>query len=256
MHLHILCEGVLEKRVLERFLQPFWEKRFETCEVQNYSGNGELKQKFKGDAETQLSTEPDSCVVCLVDLYQEPFGVYDKTIMNTSQGFDVVQKYMYGQIQERFHPQFGAFPVVMELETWLLADEVIQKHLAIPTVIQPELIPHPAAYLENIYRQKNNQYGKIISGSELFRKSDSTGALRVYKDTCPHFNLLADWIINPTPVVPSVASQKYLDWQQKCNEKYSAFEKLNTALEITDELFEMIDKSWVEYETLLRNPPE
>ena len=122
-HLLILCEGETERRVIKAFLKPYWEQRFDSAEVIAYEGNGDLKRHFAKDTQDQLASDPGSSVLCLVDLYEEPFKVYALSKMSVEQGFQAVQSYMYGAVDHRFHPRFGAFPVVMEIETWLLADD-------------------------------------------------------------------------------------------------------------------------------------
>ena len=127
--LYIFCEGHTEEAVLKNFLRPYWSKRFLDCEVIRYDGAGDLKVNFAADATRELRTEPDAAVLCLVDLYEEPFGVYDKKRMSIEKGFDTVRRQLQGRIDPELWPRFGAFPVVMEPETWLLADEQIQRKI-------------------------------------------------------------------------------------------------------------------------------
>src|SRR5579859_4117866 len=119
----ILCEGDLEQGILKQFLKPYWEQRFDTVEVINYRGNGGLKSNFALDTERQLKQEPESSVLCLVDLHEEPFNLYNRGKMSPEVGFQTIQEFMRTHIEIQFHHRFGAFPIVMEIETWLLADD-------------------------------------------------------------------------------------------------------------------------------------
>ncbi|MCI0710050.1 MAG: DUF4276 family protein [Chloroflexi bacterium] len=236
-HLLILCEGEVEARVLKFFLRPYWQVWFRTLEVQRYDGNGELRAKFKADSEQQLTQEPESSVLCLLDLYEEPFGLYQPPQMTVEEGFTLVQKQMYQQIKSRFHPRFGAFPVVMEIETWLLADSVMQHHLD-ENIPSPERIEHPSGYLEKIYRSHNSQYGKISDGVSLFGKAD---AKRVFDDDCPHFEKLVDWLINP-PNIPDEKSatltKSLAEWEAQRDAKYAHLLQLQSTIQTEADLTE------------------
>lgn len=232
-HLLILCEGVTERRVLKSFLNPYWSVRFQTVEIQSYDGNQELRLNFKADAEKQLSTEPDSCVLCLVDLYEEPFRLYDPQSMTIEEGFDRIRDYMYVQVDARFHSRFGSFPVAMEIETWLLADPNVQQHLGITNPISyPETEKHPFSYLEKIYQGRNQQYGKVNDGITLFRKAD---AQRVYADNCPHFNQMIDWLVSKPPDAKAETIRTaQAEWERLRDELYNTMLELD-AKAMTDE---------------------
>jgi len=119
---------------------------------------------------------------------------YQPDKMTIPEGFIRVQSFMYGQIEARLQPRFGAFPVVMEIETWLLADPTIQAEFN-QNLTAPETIKHPATFLSSLYDMyKKSAYGKILDGKKLFAK---TSAKRIYDDNCPHFKLMIDWITNP-----------------------------------------------------------
>jgi hypothetical protein len=240
-HLLILCEGDLEQRVLEAFFIAYWQSRFRTVEVQKYAGNGDLKINYKADTQTQLKTEPASSVLCLVDLYQEPFGVYTSS-MNVQQGFLAVQQWLYNAIPQHYHARFGGFPVVMETETWLLADPQIQQKLG-QSFPDPENVYHPAGELEKIYRAKKQQYDKIIDGVTLFRQAS---AKRIYDDNCPHFKQLLDWLTTPPSILPSPQSSAVQQWEQELEQKYQHWQALERAAAIQAE------KEYVEY--ALRKP--
>jgi len=245
-HLVILCEGVTEKRVLQSFLRPYWQVRFRTVEIQSYDGNHDLRVNFKRDAERQLAEDPETSVLCLVDLFQEPFGLYQPANMTVEEGFKLVRDRMYREVNSRFHLRFGAFPVVMEIETWLLADPVVQQRLG-ETTVHPEKIDHPYGHLEKIYRSKKDRYGKIVNGVTLFGVAT---AARVYADECPHFNQLVDWIANrpiaaPDPLSQAVARKK-AEWEDQRNEKYDRFLKMEREITTESELEEAI-KAETEY---------
>jgi hypothetical protein len=114
---------------------------------------------------------------------------------------------MQALIDGAFQARFGAFPVVHEIETWLLADAPNTLGSAV-AMAYPEQIVHPAEYLRQYYEEKKQRYHKLATGRELFRKAD---ARRVFDDNCPHFRLLAGWLRTPpeaTPRTPSPSSQR------------------------------------------------
>ncbi len=248
-HLLILCEGKTEKYILESFLRPYWQVRFRSVEVQSYDSNQELRKNFKADAERQLTQELDSCVLCVFDLYQEPFGLYEPDHLTPAEGYTLIREQMYLQINTKFHPRFGAFPVVMEVETWLLADPVIQQLLS-ETINFPETIFHPYSFLRENYARRNNNYNKITTGALLFSQA---AAQRVYEDNCPHFNHLIEWLVNP-PNIANPSAKKIADaqaeWEKQRDEKYALFLRLESQV-ITDDDLEAAILAEKEYQAHL-----
>jgi len=245
-HLLILCEGHVEKRVLKEFLRVYWSQRFKTVEVQNYSGNKELSKNFKADAEQQLTQELTSSVLCLVDLYEEPFGLYQSDI-SLEENFQRVQERMYRQIDFRLQSRFGAFPVVMEIETWLLADPEIQKHLN-QSINFPEAIEHPARRLEEIYEARNSKYGKVADGLSLFQRAS---AKRVFDDNCSHFKQLIAWLTHPPKKKKQKISHKLEIWESERNQKYAHCLALEEAVQ-TDADLDAAIASWDAYNAFLQ----
>jgi hypothetical protein len=237
MHLLILCEGKTEGEVLEEFLKPFWSARFQSVEIQHYTGNGQLGARLKADAELQLRTEADSWVLCLVDLYKEPFRVYNRQRMSIEEGFAAVRKELYLRVDAQYHARFGGFPVVMELETWLLADQHIQQRMG-STFTQPENILHPVRELEKWYESRRKAYKKLTSGQLLFREAS---AERVYADNCPHFNQMADWLRNPPPHLPDYDPERRAAFDKKSAELYTDFERLYEAAKDDESLERAIE---------------
>jgi hypothetical protein len=176
--LFIICEGDTEQRILKAFLRPYWSRRFQECHVIKGDGSGDVKNKLATNVEIALRGEPENAVLCLIDLYGEPFGVY-KRGMSHEEGFRKVKERLEALVAPQFRTRFGAFPVVMEVETWLLVD------LEYPN---PEEIEHPAQEL----KQRKPNYNKGIDGSRLFAQ---TIAQRIYNDNCPHFNRMIDWLV-------------------------------------------------------------
>ncbi len=222
-HLFILCEGSTERKVLEAFLRPYWQERFESASVRKFEGNGELKRDFKDFTERELRTEPDASVLCLVDLSREPFDVYNPERMTVAEGYEAVQRHMQKQIKREFQHRFGAFPVVMEIETWLLGDKDIQ-HVMETNEAEPETIPYPSRFLERHYKSRNRTFGKTTTGVNLFRRAS---AVRVHEDNCPHFNLLVDWLTKtpmPPPDPQSEVVKSNLDtWEAERDAKYQHY---------------------------------
>lgn len=251
-HLLILCEGQLEKKVLKPFLQPYClPPRFQSVEVQAYSGNGDLMRHFKGDAETQLRTEPDSSVLCLIDLYNEPFQLYQPKSMTPTEGYQSLKAYMESLIDNRYAGRFAAFPVVMELETWLLADPHLQHSLGFQ-VNQPEAVPHPTAFLEQHYAGRQQTYRKLTTGVTLFAKAS---AVRVYEDHCLAFKALVDWLTTSPQKAPSAESLASRQWKTRLDELYSQYERLNAREETDSTLRDEVDAALAAYEAHCRTKP-
>lgn len=227
----ILCEGDLENAVIKQFLQIYWSQRFSHCEVVNYGGAGNLKTKFASDAFHELTADPQASVLCLIDLYEEPFAVYDKAKMSPTEGFIALREVLLARMPAKFHPRFGAFPVVMEPETWLLADSTLQSGKIGKRYSEPENIDHPTAELE----RRLSRYKKLIDGTNLFARAS---AKRVYEDNCPHFIKLVDWLITPPP-----PPQTYPEELKKRREAYDA--KL-------EELMNAKEEAWEKSEDALR----
>jgi hypothetical protein len=217
----ILCEGDTEQEVLTHFLRPFWEKRFDSANVLNYRGNGGLKNNFARDTHRELNKAPELSILCLVDLYEEPFGLF-RGKMTRAEGFEAVRAYIYSLVDSRFHHRFGAFPIVMEIETWLLADEKAMAKYGGQSDPNPEMVEHPAERLKKLRPNYNNR----INGKNLF---GFASAKRVYDDNCAHFRLLADWLTTPpkpSPPLPNLAQEKLEAWEQERNNLQLRLEKL------------------------------
>lgn len=239
--LFIFCEGYVEQENVKNFLRPFWQKRFDDVEPpRRYSGAYDLRNNFKRDAEILLKNK-DWYVLCLLDLYEEPFKIC-KPHMSHAEQFTLVQRYMYEQINPQYHAHFAAIPVVMEIETWILADPVIQKsHLRLNDLISsPEEIEHPYAELKRLF---GGAYDKRIHGTKLFRLAS---AQRVYDDNCPHFKQLVDWLVNPSALFVS-DKQKELDQdiQRQYEQRLAVVQDLRRRLEtqqITDHVADLLNQ--------------
>lgn len=194
MRLVILCEGDTEEHVLKEFLAPYCGK-FDRVTLTNMRGAGRLKNNFKDAAEIELQSNPDAYVVCLIDVYEAPFsypGDVAQAADPTPVKFAYIKKYMEDQIADEMRHRFFAFPVVMEIETWLLADPAPLNNYLQPNkpvhYHTPETILHPVAELKDLFwREKKKEYSKVIDGQRLFKEAD---AQKVYADNCPHFEQL------------------------------------------------------------------
>jgi len=222
--LYILCEGHSEESVLPTFLQPYWSVRFSQCEVvRRYDGNGDLKQNFREDSHLYL-LENDVFILCLLDLYEAPKEWYDRNKHDRETAFQLIQRRLYDQINPTYHSRFGGFAVVMELETWLLADPKLQQEVFHREYPHPETIQHPAAELEKVYAG----YRKGLDAPKLFGKAS---AKRVHDDNCPHFRKLVEWLItDPTEEERILAKSHYHQHNQKVVEQSEALQaKANEA---------------------------
>lgn len=266
MRLVILCEGHTEDRVIKDFFAPYCPK-FSRIDVINTKGSGNLANEFEVLADLELEDDPQVYVFCLIDLLNVPFTfppyVHEANDPH-SEKFKWLQIYMRGKITESKRDRFFAFPVVMEPETWLLADEQALNDYFRPPTSNPIKCPHapeeieePTAMLSGWIRQfrpHDYSYKKMIHGSALFRL---TNAQRVYDDNCPHFKLLIDELkrvqgedVDPASQYSIPNETLYLKWAelerkrdnfwQEFEQKPRTDEEWNHAFVYDDELKKQI----------------
>jgi hypothetical protein len=202
MRLLILCEGETELCLLDEanFLNPYLQ-HFGKPKVKKIRGRS-LKA-YAEAAEGHLRLYPDSFVFALLDLYEAPIEYPEKTIKSpnpTDEKFKFLQKAMLDEISPRFRDHYYPFPVVQEIETWILADiQAMRKylHTEVDVIHHPEEIGLPAAEKWNSlmlrYLGKRYVKGHRRENVKLFTSMD---ARRVYADHCPHFVLLIDQLVD------------------------------------------------------------
>ncbi|HEX3049492.1 MAG TPA: DUF4276 family protein, partial [Aggregatilineaceae bacterium] len=195
MRLVILCEGDTEERVLKDFLAPYCTKFGKNVHVISSKGAGNLKNEFQTIAELELRQDRETFVFCLIDVLNAPFS-FPKEVMNSTEPYearyDYIRRYMQELIGEELRSRFFAFPVLMELETWLLADiEALKDYFSPPPSESlrrppnPESVINPSEELGHwMWRFRNMKYKKTLHGPKLFKLAS---AKRVYEDNCPHF---------------------------------------------------------------------
>jgi hypothetical protein len=202
MRLVILCEGFTEKRVLKAFLEPYCRgfKRVDCIIPPGQAGASRLKQEFKRLAETELQSDANAVVFCLIDLLQGPF-TYPKTVENDAEPHLARAAYVKRFMEESTHStvrsHFFAFPIVMELETWLLADsEALNKFFRTSDIAgwhSPEMVARPSDELKSLMnRFRSADYEKTLHGERLFQL---THAKHVYEDNCPHFEVIVNKLL-------------------------------------------------------------
>ncbi len=233
----ILCEGDLEKKVLCQFLQPYWSQHFRDCIMVNYEGNGGFKGNVKSDAKRHLSYHKENYVLCLLDLYQAPYEIYDRTRMTHAEGFIALQNILLSYAAPHQQQRFGAFPVVMEIEPWLLADPNIQEKYCGGTAFPlPETEVHPRSALQGIFKERRKRYRETIEGAQMF--SDAS-AIRIYEDSAPHFRLIIDWLIAPPrPEQPVWDDTQDMQWRSQLKTLYNELDHCEKRFdaEINDEI--------------------
>lgn len=185
--LYMLVEGQTEKAIMEDFLRPYWEKRFNKCYISNLKGGGNVKASYPNQTKIALS-KPDQAVLILIDLKNNPFGIITSASTN-AEDYEQIRKIMYASLGMEESARLGIFPVVVEPETWLLADPTIQNKY--------QLKPAVYAYPENqddadaTVKQYIRYYNKGESAKKYFEQAN---AVDVYEDNCPHFCKLVDWL--------------------------------------------------------------
>jgi hypothetical protein len=199
MRLVILCEGDTEKKVLEDFLKPYCQK-LTWGGILNSRGSGNLKNEFKELAERELKADAETVVFCLIDLLESPFS-FPKNVQDDPDPYlaqyGYIRRLMQEQVSETLRDRFYVFPIVMELETWLLADYEALKSYFGPEHVKPwpapETVLKPADELGRLmWVVRKTKYRKPLHGQAIFRKAD---AERVYRDACPHFVLMIDELL-------------------------------------------------------------
>lgn len=222
MKLVILCEGPTEKAVLKDFLQPFC-LHFQSVRVRNFYGNAKLIKHFKEIAELDyLAVDESTIVFCLIDIYQAPLA-FPQTVDAMANPLDAqyafIKDYFEKQIDSQYGQRFFAFPVVMEVETWLLADSEglnayfkPNKQQRIKAYPKPEAIEHPKQATKDLWKRfRVTDYNEHSDGAKIFKQ---ISAERVYQDTCPHFEMLVNKLYElqglPSPKIsPSVAPHSH-----------------------------------------------
>ncbi|MDZ4764507.1 MAG: DUF4276 family protein [Chloroflexota bacterium] len=223
MHLVIMCEGHLEKSVLKTFLNHYWKQRFDTVEVNRYNGAGDLYVRYHGDARLDLQ-ERDTSVLCLLDLDQEPSKRYRH--LPAEQGFVALKTHMEAPLITQYPTRFAVFPVVWEIETWILADEkVMRDKIRREPLSLPEQTINPKAFLQQYYR---SNYKEAIDGVMLFQ---SMSAKRVYDDHCPYFRSLIEWLITEPPTPPDDVKQRVDEKQRLCDKLQISIHELDKQLD-------------------------
>lgn len=256
MRLVILCEGHTEQAVLRDFLAPYCTE-FEKVEVINMSGAARLKTEFKYFAELELHSNPSTFVLCLIDLYNAPFS-FPKSFEVAEDPFleqyAYVQKYMQDQVDQTVRDRFFAFPIVMELETWLLADEEALRYFdnSISVWHTPESQLRPSEELKRLMKRvKGYDYDKRLHGKLLFSRASAN---RVYEDNCPHFEAIINQLLTlqnlPLPKQSteySIPNQELFNQlttlQNKINSIWSEGEKQNDFTSDQIQQIELLEKA-------------
>jgi hypothetical protein len=253
MRLVILCEGDTEKRVLKDFLAPYVHG-FQRVTISNMAGSSRLVQEFKGRAELELQDDPEAVVFCLIDLLEAPFA-FPRAVEQDADPQNArctyIQRYMRKQIAPALRNRFHVFPVVMELETWLLADvEALRSYFRTNDIAgqtAPERVQQPAAELKSLHhRFGKGDYVKTIDGQALFNHAS---AERVYNDQCPHFEELVNALLQlqgipATKTAPQFAPVKmtlFDQWaalQQRIDDHWETASRHN---ELSDEACQQIE---------------
>lgn len=216
MRLVILCEGFTEKKVLKAFLEPYCTgfSHVSCTTPSGQAGSGRLKQEFKKLAETELEVDPNAVVLCLIDLLQAPF-TYPKAVENDSEPYlaraAYVKQYMEDAVDSSVRNRFFAFPVVMELETWLLADpEALNTFFRTNDIRgwhSPEMVAHPSGELKMLMnRFRSRDYSKTLYGAQLFELAQ---AERIYDDNCPHFEVIVNKLLELQGIAQSEAEPRF-----------------------------------------------
>lgn len=266
MRLVILCEGQTEKEVLKSFLAPYCTE-FSKVDIvlPGLGGAGRLKNDFRKIAETELELDIEAYVFCLIDVLNSPF-TFPKNVAESDDPYKsqyaYIKTYMEGKIEPAFKDRFCCFPVIMEIETWLLADEEAlnsyfnpprKERIARP--YNPESVLNPFVELNTyMHHFRKISYQKTAHGKALFERAN---AVRVYEDNCPHFNKLIDQLlyvqgispVKPEPItIPNQEKYRQLvELQEKIEALYQAAEARG---DLNDDDCQEIDRLEAEIERI------
>lgn len=223
--LFILVEGETEFAIVKRFLQPYWEQRFKRCEVINYKGSGNLKAKYVERVRKILS-QPDQAALVLIDIKNDPYDIQNKAV-SLIDAYQRIRHIMYAGLGLEEHDRLGIFPVVVEVETWLLADPTIQQEYLKKEITHPEHEPNPELEIKRLAKY----YKKGLSAKKYF---DKASALDVYNDNCPHFVYLANWLSGKPFVKPEVEpdiASEIEEIKERAQVLQMRYEELNQKIE-------------------------
>jgi hypothetical protein len=221
--LNILVEGDTEAEIARGFLEHYWEHRFTKCQVFNSRGSGNLKAHYVRDTKKLLST-PDQAVLVLIDIKNDPFGVQSNSA-DAAEAYRVLRAILYGKLGMQESDLVGIFPIVVEPETWLIADPNIQKTYLHKIYDHPETEVDPTA----IIKRDIPGYRKGRGATKIFAKAS---AKDVYDDNCPHFKYLVDWIRGEKPTPDnSYTSKNDPQKAQEMNDLEKQFSDLTEKIE-------------------------
>lgn len=220
--LFILVEGDTEDAVVKNFLKPYWERRFVKCEVFNFRGSGNLKGKYV-ETTRRILSQPNHAALMLIDIKNDPFGIQASSATH-KEAYEKLRERLYAGLGMRESAALGIFPVVVELETWLLADPDFQKDRLKKTFLHPENEPNPSDIIKkHITSYRKGQFAK--------KHFDSASAVKVYEDNCPHFVLLADWITQEQPPQDNRTVRVSAETKQKTSDLQAEYERLTKQIE-------------------------
>lgn len=229
MRLVIFCEGDTEATVLKKgfgFLDEYVQ-RFSTVIIRNYRGSGNFKTSFVVDAKEELQNSPETFVFGLIDLLNSPINKFPPRVENAADPYKAeaafIKKYFEDQLDDESRTRCFVFPVVMEIETWLLADEEAMGILAESPHPVPEEVREPVQYMKSLWKKvRDSGYVKPNSSVELFKRAKAT---RIYADNCPHFNAIIDKLrelqgeaTEPQRPLFEVRNQQYIEIYNKIME--------------------------------------
>lgn len=221
--LYIFVEGETEKAVVKDFLKPFWQKRFTKCQIWQYKGSGELKDKYIRDCEKLV--EKGYAVLILLDAKNDPFDIWKYQTQDPTEAFNLLRNRLRDRISFLVsEEELGIFPVVIEIETWLLADLAARNPNMKSKYPTPETVKNPEEILKD-----TEDYTKGERAKSFFKVAD---AQRVYQDNCPHFVLLADWLAGePTSEKPFEPTQQDVERQATVTRLNAEYAELTRKIE-------------------------
>jgi hypothetical protein len=198
MRLVIFCEGDTEEKVLKKGF-GFWDEYlmgFSPVKIINFRGSGNFKADFIYQAPLELD-DPETIVFGLIDLFHSPFKQYPPALENAVDPYKAeayfIKRHFEDQITPELRDRCFVFPVVMEIETWLLADTEVMKVLGRTAHTSPEDVEKPVEFLKPLWKNRYQaEYTKPNSSVDLFKKAS---AGRVYADNCPHFNAIINKLL-------------------------------------------------------------
>jgi hypothetical protein len=193
MKLVIVCEDSSIEAALRSFFEPIWQVSRQIV-VETTKGNGGFLKAMRAQAK-RYQAEPQAFVLGLIDVRQaEGVIQFPAKITESSNPTKAKYEHMLAHYESHLpYERCRVLPVVMELETWFIADhEGLNAYFGRPIagpITAPEAKEQPTEIIKGYFSKQRKSYLKGVHSAAILKK---ISAQRVYDDHCPHFRPIVD----------------------------------------------------------------